>query len=275
MKRFDMHCHADTDEQKDWDAFAKEAREAETMVAVVGGLRYGERDYLPNDQVLAHCRQYPDCLVPFAKLDLWESADPDEVYRNADQGFRGFKAIYPYYEYDHDLYMPVYEAVQKCGLPIFFHTGHYRPCQMDTVYRRPVLKNMHPLNLDRICRAFPDLKVVMAHMGTRIFQDIGSQLLLAHTNLHADLGGCGQYVRIQAQELATMLSLSMQIIDVEMRGFRKLVLGSDSYITMPFLLRRAQLSYDTLLNRVGVPQSIIKEIMGKTVAAWVGAKLDD
>ena len=275
MKRFDMHCHADTDEKGTWDAFAKTARENETMLAVVGGLRYGERDFLPNEKVLVHCNQYPDCLVPFAKLDLWETANPDEVYRFAEQGFRGFKAIYPYYEYDHDLYMPVYEAVEKCGLPIFFHTGNYRPCQMDAVYRRPVLKNMHPINLDRICRAFPRLNVIMAHLGTRIFQDEASQFLLMLPNLYADLGGCGQYVRLQAAELASMLSPSMQVIDVEMKNFRKLVLGSDSYITRPNLIGRAQLFYEALLLRIGVPQVIIREVMGKTVASWLGIHLDD
>ena len=36
MKRFDMHCHADSGSAKDWDALAAAARESETVVAVVG-----------------------------------------------------------------------------------------------------------------------------------------------------------------------------------------------------------------------------------------------
>ena len=128
MRRFDMHCHADSGDSEKWDIFAQAARENETIAAVVGGLRYGERDYLPNEEVLAQCRRHPDCLIPFAKLDLWETAAPDEVYRLAEQGFRGFQGIYPYYEYDHDIYMPVYEAIEKVGLPVFFHTSHPQLC---------------------------------------------------------------------------------------------------------------------------------------------------
>ena len=275
MKRFDMHCHADSGSAKDWDALAAAARESETVVAVVGGLRYGERDFLPNDEVLAHCRRYPDCLVPFAKLDLWDKADPDEVYRFAEQGFRGLKGIYPYYEYDHDLYMPLYEAAEKCGLPIFFHTGNYRPCPMDAVYRRPMLRNMHPITLDRICRAFPRLHVVMAHMGTRIFQAEASQYLQMLPNLYADLGGCGQYVRMQAADLAAMMAPDMRVVDVEMNGFRKLVLGSDGYVTWPHLIGRAQHYYHELLDRIGVPRPVVAQIMGRTAASWIGIELED
>ena len=275
MKRFDIQCHADSGEVKDWDMLAKAARDNETIVAIVGGLRYGERDFLPNDEVLEHCKRYPDCFVPFAKLDLWDKADPDEVYRFAEQGFRGFKGIYPYYEYDHDLYMPVYEAIEKCGLPIFFHTGNYRPCEMDTVYRRPMLKNMHPITLDRICRAFPKLNVVMAHMGTRFFQDEASQFLKMLPNLYADFGGCGQYVRLQAAELAEMMAPDMQVVDVEMKGFKKIVLGSDGYVTWPHLIGRAQHYYYELFSRIGVPKPIVNEIMGKTVASWLGIELEE
>ena len=275
MKRFDMHCHADSDEAKDWEVFANAAREHSTMLAVVGGLRYGEHDYLPNDQVLTYCKRYPDCFVPFAKLDLWDTADPDQVYRFVEQGFRGFKGIYPYYEYDHDLYMPVYEAIEKCGLPVFFHTGNYRPCQLDTIYRRPMLKNMHPINLDRICRAFPKLHVVMAHMGTRFFQDEASQFLKMLPNLYADLGGCGQYMRLQPDELAAMIAPDLPGDDVGMEGFRKLVLGSDSYITWPQLIGKAQHYYEELLSRIGVPKPIVDDIMGKTVASWLGIELED
>ncbi|MBO4618702.1 MAG: amidohydrolase family protein [Victivallales bacterium] len=275
MKRFDMHCHADSADPEKWDIFANAARENETIAAVVGGMRYGERDYLPNEEVLSQCRRHPDCLVPFAKLDLWETANPDEVYRYAEMGFQGFKGIYPYYEYDHDLYMPVYEAIEKCGLPVFFHTGNYRPCQMDTVYRRPMLKNMHPINLDRICRAFPKLHVVMAHMGTRFFQDEASQFLKMLPNLYADLAGGGQYMRIQAAELAELMAPDEKTVDVEMNGFRKLVLGSDSYITWPHLLGRAQHYYHELLDRIGVPQPIVEGIMGKTVASWLDLTLEE
>ena len=98
--------------------------------------------------------------------------DVELIYRWKDAGFKAIKFIYPYYEYDHDLYLPVYEACQKCELPVLFHTGNYRPNEADIRWQRPTLKNMQPIKLDRICRCFPKLHVVMAHMGTTFFREL-------------------------------------------------------------------------------------------------------
>lgn len=274
MKRLDFHVHFDSTDRDQIEILAKTAREAETILALSGGLRYGECDFPPNETVIETCKKYPDCFLPLAKLDLWETADPAEVYHYAEMGVRGFKCIYPYYEYDHDIYMPVYEAAEKCGMPLLFHTGNYRPCQDDTVYRRPVLKNMHPINLDRIARAFPNLKIIMAHMGTRMFQDEASQYIKTLPNLYTDWGGCGQWKRLQPKEVVDMFSSSLWYIEQSWDTYRKIVLGSDAYVTYPHLVTEAQKYYDALLDRVGVPPEVIDEIMGKTVASWLGIELE-
>ena len=214
-------------------------------------------------------------MVPLAKLDLWETADPAEVYHYAEKGVKGFKCIYPYYEYDHDIYMPVYEAAAKCGLPLLFHTGNYRPSPSDEIYRRPMLRNMNPITLDRIARSFQSLKIVMAHMGTRIFQDEASQYLKIHANLYADLGGSGQWFRMQAHDLAEMFKSDVAEVDVSMKNYRKLVLGTDAYVHAPEIMTMGADYYMRLLRRIGVPNAIISEIMGRTVASWMNIELDN
>ena len=273
MTRIDMHVHCDSSDPDKLAVLAETCRKLDCYACLSGGLRYGERDFLPNDEVLEICKRYPE-FIPFAKLDLWETADPAEVYRYAEKGAKGFKCIYPYYEYDHDIYMPVYEAAQECGLPLLFHTGNYRPCKADEIYRRPMLKNMHPINLDRISRAFPRLKIVMAHLGTRIFQYEASQYIKMHANLYADLGGFGQWRRIQAHELAELLSPDGRVVDPEMANYRKIVFGSDAYVTHPETMVSAALHYDELWKRIGVPQETVREIMGGTVAKWLGIELE-
>ena len=268
-----MHVHCDSDDPEQLAALAETCRKLDCYACLSGGSRYGAHDYLPNDTVLDICRNF-DEFIPLAKLDLWESADPAEVYHYAEKGARGFKCIYPYYEYDHDIYMPVYEAAQECGLPILFHTGNFRPNPADEVYKRPVLKNMHPINLDRIARSFPRLKIVMAHLGTRIFQYEASQYIKMHSNIYADMAGFGQWRRIQAQELAELLSPDGRVIDPEMANYRKLVFGSDAYITRPETMLSGHLHYEELLKRIGVPEEITREIMGGTVAKWLGVELD-
>lgn len=276
MKRLDIHVHCDSNDPEKLDIIAAECRRLQTIIAFSGGPGYGGFDYVPNEEVVEICKRYPDCFLPLAKLTLWDTASADEVYKYAEMGVRGFKCIYPYYEYDHDIYMPLYEAAEKCGLPILFHTGNYRPHPADVVYRRPVLKNMNPVNLDRIARSFPKLNLVMAHMGTRIYHDEASQYIKMHENLYADFAGSGQWMRIQPEQLARDLSFDIGIIDDRtMNNFRKIVLGSDAYVTHPHIIAEAQTYYEMLFARIGVREDIVREIMGGTVAKWMNVKLDD
>ena len=275
MTRLDIHVHCNSNDPEKLNLLAEQCRREGTIACFSGGLRYGGHDFLPNDEVIEICRRYPDCFVPLAKLDLWETADPAEVYHFAEKGVKGFKCIYPWYEYDHDIYMPVYEAAAKCGLPLLFHTGNYRPNPADEIYKRPVLKNMNPVNLDRIARSFQNLKIVMAHMGTKIFQDEASQYIKMHANLYADLGGCGQWFRMQSGDLVEMLKPDTQEVDVTMQNYRKLVLGSDAYVSNPSIMINGAANYERLLSRIGVPKEIIADVMGRTVASWMNIKLDD
>ena len=273
--RLDIHVHCDSGNPALLETLAEICRSRNTIICLSGGVRYGGHDFLPNDDVISICKRYPDCFLPLAKLDLWETADPAEVYHYAEKGVKGFKCIYPYYEYDHDIYMPVYEAAAKCGLPLLYHTGNYRPSPADEIYRRPMLKNMHPIHLDRIARSFQKLNIVMAHMGTRIFQDEASQSIKMLPILYADLGGCGRWLRMQPADLAEMLKPDTVECDCTMGNFRKLVLGSDAYVTHPHIISEGADHYLRLLRRIGVPQAVINDVMGKTVASWMGIELDE
>ncbi|MBR2372874.1 MAG: amidohydrolase family protein [Lentisphaeria bacterium] len=275
MTRLDIHVHCDINDPEALQRLADQCRREGTIACLSGGLRYGGHDFLPNEEVIDICKRFSDCMVPLAKLDLWETADPAEVYHYAEKGVKGFKCIYPYYEYDHDIYMPVYEAAAKCGLPLLFHTGNYRPSPSDEIYRRPMLRNMNPITLDRIARSFQSLKIVMAHMGTRIFQDEASQYLKIHANLYADLGGSGQWFRMQAHDLAEMFKSDVAEVDVSMKNYRKLVLGTDAYVHAPEIMTMGAVYYMRLLRRIGVPNAIISEIMGRTVASWMNIELDN
>ena len=181
---------------------------------------------------------------------------------------RGLTAIYVTHDRREALSMADRMAVLEGG----------RISQMgrpDELYRRPVLKNMHPINLDRIARSFQSLKIVMAHMGTKIFQDEASQYIKMLPNLYADLGGCGQWLRMQPADLAEMLCPDTVTVDRSMNNFRKIVLGSDAYVNHPQIVREGGEHYERLLKRIGVPGDIIAEVMGKTVASWMDVELDE
>ena len=89
MKRLDIHVHCDSTDKAELDILADACRKQNTIAALSGGLRYGGHDFAPNETVVEICKQYPDCFVPLAKLDLWETADPSEVYKYAEMGGKG------------------------------------------------------------------------------------------------------------------------------------------------------------------------------------------
>lgn len=267
--KIDFHVHFNTTDPELIKQFAKTCAENETIAVLSGGLRYGAHDYTPNEKVLTICKQYPEVFIPMAKFDLWDQVDPGLVRRYADAGFRGLKFIYPYYEYDHDLYMPIYEEAEKCGLPLLFHTGNFRPNAADVIWKRPVLKNMDPLNLDRIARSFQNLHLVMAHLGTTIWRTQAAEYIKMHSNLYADLAGNGSWQALSAEKMVELLSPSMPLADRECRYFQKLIYGSDAYVTHPQIMCNAQRHYEAMLEKVGVPPEVHDAIMGGTVAKWL------
>jgi len=270
MTRIDVHTHCDTTDRDQVRAFAGACEGTQTRVCLFSAGPRSDHPYCTNDQVMALARQYTGLFIPFAFVDLWDTVDAACIDAYKEAGFRGLKCVAPYYPYDHDTYMAVYERAEKLALPVVFHTGSYRPGPASAVHRRPLLRNMQPIALDRVARSFPRLKIAMAHMGTRIFRKDAAEMLKLHPNVYVDLAGCGSWMSITADELTELLANPIHKIDPSFEYFRKLVLGSDAYVSRPDLLGKAQWWYATTLERVGVPADVVEGIMGQTVLSWLG-----
>ncbi len=269
----DFHAHFNLDDPAAIKIYADNCLKNNTRSAISGGLRYGARDYVPNDRVIDFCKQYSDILIPVAKVDLWDhEIDLSELRRWVDRGAKAVKFIYPYYPYDHDLYMPVYEECEKLGVPVLFHTGNYRPSPADIQWKRPILKNMDPLNLDRPARSFQKLHIVLAHLGTTFWRVQASEMLKMHANVYADLAGNGSWQDLSAESLAYLLRPYVFLCEDTSRYFRKLVFGSDSYINYPNVQTDAKLHYEQILRKIGATEDLRNAVMGGTVSAWMGLK---
>ena len=269
----DFHAHCNSNEPGAVRAFVENCEKNNTMAALCGGLRYGAEDFQPNEEVIKICQAYPQNLIPLARIDLWDTPpDVSQLRRYADMGVKGFKFIYPWYGYDHESYMPVYEELEKLGLPALFHTGNFRPGDADTACRRPVLTNMAPIRLDAIARSFQNLKIVMAHLGTSMYREFAAELVKLHANLYFDLAGSGSFWGLSPQELAQVLKPCVFTRDYDANGFKKMIFGSDSYITRPLIQTQALEAYNIclLLNRITGEDK--EAVMGGTVASWIGLK---
>ena len=265
----DFHAHFDSADRERVRAFVR-AAEQNSCVTVFSGGDMGDDHYAPSETVLKFCREFRERLIPAIKLDLADREfDLSQLRKRRDQGFKAVKFIYPYYEYDHDLYMPIYEELQKLELPALFHTGIYRPQALDETIRRPMLLNMDPYRLDRIARSFPRLRIVEAHLGTAAFRLQGAQMVKIHANVYADLGGCGNWMAVTPQMLAELLCDNLYVRDASARYFGKLIFGSDCYITIPEVQTRALRYYRHIMEMNDLPPETRDAIMGGTVARWL------
>ncbi|UCD57369.1 MAG: amidohydrolase [Candidatus Hydrogenedentota bacterium] len=91
--------------------------------------------------------------------------------------YTGYQHYYP----DDEDCVPIYRLAMKYDAPVIFHTG-------DCVSTMARLRFSHPLNIDDLAFRFPDLKIVMAHMGNPWLWD-AAEVIYKNENVHADLSG--------------------------------------------------------------------------------------
>ncbi len=143
---------------------------------------YLEAD-IPNDQISAYVNQHPDRLVGFAGIDPSNPKEAvDEMTRARDElSLRGVTvapAAQNFHPTDSQA-MVVYAEAAKLGLPILFDAGIYLSSATKLEYARPVL-------LDEIAREFPELRIIIAHMGYPWTNET-IVLLAKHPHVYAEI----------------------------------------------------------------------------------------
>ena len=115
---------------------------------------------------------------------------PEIVDKLKEKGFVGLKAIRPAYPYDDERYFPYYERAEKLNMPIVFHTGVISRANRSML--SPGLStcssNMRPGYAMGIASAFPDLTIVLAHLGVPWGEEAFCAAL-SHSNIYLDLSG--------------------------------------------------------------------------------------
>jgi predicted TIM-barrel fold metal-dependent hydrolase len=173
-----------------------------------------------NNNVEKGVERYPQLIVPFAMLNV-DQTQPSDINEFAERGFKGLKIINPRRNYDDTSYFPLYERAEKLGLVILFHTGisggmvdylQFPPGDHDQVaaLARGMEGNrrwqpesevdswygaarMQPIFLDGISVAFPELKIIGAHLGYGLY-DSAAAVARWRRNVFFDISG-GTVVR--------------------------------------------------------------------------------
>ncbi|MDY7010012.1 MAG: amidohydrolase family protein [Planctomycetota bacterium] len=173
----DTHLHNFTAREKadDWDprTLLEGGVINKAWLLSLGGVLEGTAT---DDEVIALARQYPDLFVPFGYLDFRRGVERiDWLY---EQGCIGLKAIWPAKPYDSKEYFPYYERAETLHMPILFHVGggYYFPTRgrkrsesfLNMELEHSFGRNMLPIHMDAIAKSFPDLVIIMAHMGGNV-----------------------------------------------------------------------------------------------------------
>ena len=129
---------------------------------------------------------------------------------------------------------------------------------------------MRPITLERIANNFPDLKLIMAHLGTKAWRDEAAYVLAWCKNVYADLAGSGTFSVLRPMELARLLNWGVTDWDATYRGFRQLMFGTDGKVGALRQFIDGLAAYENFFHQLGVPDDIRHEIMYLNAARMLG-----
>jgi len=151
------------------DADTLYAEMAEVEKAIVFALRYGDSSGVESsdETTAAAVAKYPDKFVGFAYVDPRRPDCMDLlVHAIEDLKLKGVKfgPIYNGVALSDPRLVPVYEYLQKNNLPLTMHMG-------TTFARNAPIDMGRALHVEPVAMAYPDLVMVMAHMGHPWYED--------------------------------------------------------------------------------------------------------
>jgi predicted TIM-barrel fold metal-dependent hydrolase len=149
------------------------------------------RPRVPNETIAAACHDYPDVFTGMGSVDPHKGeAAVAEVENIAALGLRGVKfhpslqAFAP----DDPQYWPIFAACERNGLLALFHTGTSGIGARQPGGQGVRIDLAHPLKLDPVAAAHPELTVVAAHFGWPWHMDLIA-MALHKTNVYIDISG--------------------------------------------------------------------------------------
>ncbi|MGH8017180.1 MAG: amidohydrolase family protein, partial [Opitutaceae bacterium] len=213
-----------------------------------------------NSVVMKAARKYPDVIIPLAYVELGRD-EPGCVDRYAAEGFRGFKITNPRSSYDDEAHFPVFERMEKTGLPVLAHTGILmrfpQPAGM-----RVNSSWMRPICLEPVVRSFPELSVVGAHLGVPWHEEASTMARL-HPNYYVDLtGACGGGWRLNKDPEFFRYHFFWE------GAWDKVIFGTDM-LALDELLP-AKRFHDKMIAPLGLSDAILGNIYGGTAARLLG-----
>jgi len=163
-----------------WDDYHSTALSCDRTIVFGGKARLAGM-WVPDKDVAEYVAQHPDRLIGFLSLDPTQPGWQDEL----EEGHKNFKMkgiklmpMYAGFKPDDPKFDDLWRYATKHGLPILLHTG-------TTFIDKAPLECTLPRLLDNVAIRFPDVKIVLAHLG-HLYEGECVATIRKHTNVYAD-----------------------------------------------------------------------------------------
>jgi len=166
------------------NALTKMLKAAGISKAVLLSIATPEVVMPPNESIKNIIEKSNGTFMGFAGLNPIKGDEAvDELEKAYSEGFKGVKLYPPLQNFkpnDRRLHA-FYERAQQLNMPLLFHTGV-------SWIRRVELAYCHPLEVEDLAATFPNLKVILAHMGFPWVWE-AAMMAVKYENVYLDLSG--------------------------------------------------------------------------------------
>lgn len=150
--------------------------------------------------------------------------------RLPDLGVRVVKLLPPAgFQPDDPAFDPFWETMQRLGLVAMVHTGFITARHKKEEAKAGAFMSSrfaNPLYFDQPARKFPELQIILCHLGGALWYEEAAQMVTQHSNVWADVSGFGLFA------LRRLLTLGATV------DWQKVFWGNDSPpFAYPFNLR--------------------------------------
>lgn len=213
-----------------------------------------------NHKINKIINQYPERFIGayFIRPGVSRASEIEEAHND---GFRMLKVTIPRGPYDDEKFDNLWKRAQELNMPVLFHTGvvtlpqHAPEERINSWW-------MHPLRLEPISNSFPELKIIVAHLGIH-WNEEAAELLRMRPNVYADLTGepDGWRIRMDRRGLKQILWWE--------GGFDKLVFGTDvSFDKIPTILTQDKARLESL----NINKKTKQKFFSKNILTLLGEK---
>lgn len=188
MKKIDAHAHIGNfggwaGVSIDIDSLISQMNDYDIEKTILCG--GGNED---NNEVLKAFKKYPQRIVPLVYLSPFDGRAVDMLtHYVTKENFKGVKLnpLKHAYAADADFLDPIMQKARRLNVPVFIHSGH-PPYSL-------------PWSIAFLAERFPDVKVVMIHMGHGhgIYIDAALKMAKRFDNIYLEMSGMPMQTKIK------------------------------------------------------------------------------